>query len=160
MGTRDVGVIFFAGLTVRAEDGVFYLLPSDAERQQLDATGIPGELFKQKIAGIKGKLLLMLDAWSPGADDFIRSMNREDARVIVMSASKPQGSTPEPAGLSNFTRILTNGLNGEADANKDGEVDLDEVGKYLSIGLTPTPQDPVVAVPADVRRFTLTRTRP
>ena len=93
MKPQDVGIIFFSGHGHRDDDGIFYMLPAEVKRRNIDATGLDGALFKRKLAGIKGTLVVMLDACHAGAvekeaggerqlrpitDDFVRDMVRED----------------------------------------------------------------------------------
>ncbi len=148
MKTQDVGIIFFSGHGHRDNDGIFYMLPAEVKRDSIDATGVDGALFKRKLAGIKGKLVVLLDACHSGAvekeaggqrqlrpntDDFVRDMVREDAGVIMMCSSTGREVSQEDAKLGHgfLTQALTEGLSGEADHNNDGFVYLTELDDYL-----------------------------
>ena len=131
-------------------------------------------LFKRKLAGIKGKLVVMLDACHAGAvekearqlrpstDDFVREMVREDCGIIMMCSSTGQEVSQEDAKLGHgfFTQALTEGLSGQADFNKDGFVYLTELDNYLFErvkGLSNNRQHTVTAKPASVVPFALSR---
>ncbi len=53
--------------------------------------------------------------------------------TLVIAATGPNElSTEDPdLGQGVFTRALLNGLNGDADENKDGRISGDELGRYL-----------------------------
>ncbi len=177
MKSQDVGIIFFSGHGYGDDDGLFYMLPAEVERQSIVATGVAGALFKRKLAGIKGKLVVMLDACHSGAvekeaggqrqlrpitDDFVRDMVREDSGVIMMCSSRSQEVSLEDPNLGHgfFTQALTEGLSGKADYNKDGFVYLTELDNYLYERvkeLTNKQQHPVTAKPASVEPFALSK---
>ncbi len=69
MKNQDVGIIFFSGHGYRDDDGIFYMLPAEVKRQSIDATALDGALFKRELAGIKGRLVVILDACHAGAGD-------------------------------------------------------------------------------------------
>ena len=174
---QDVGIIFFSGHGHRDVDGIFYMLPAEVKRRSIDATGVDGALFKRKLAGIKGKVVVMLDACHAGAvekeaggerqlrpitDDFVRDMVREDCGIIMMCSSTGQEVSQEDAKLGHgfFTQALTEGLSGEADSNKDGFVYLTELDNYLFERvkrLSNDHQHTVTAKPASVVPFALSR---
>ena len=177
MKPQDVGIIFFSGHGHRDDDGIFYMLPAEVKRRSIDATGVDGALFKRKLAGIKGKVVVMLDACHSGAvekeaggerqlrpitDDFVREMVREDCGIIMMCSSTGQEVSQEDAQLGHgfFTQALTEGLSGQADFNKDGFVYLTELDNYLFErvkGLSKNRQHTVTAKPASVVPFALSR---
>ncbi len=177
MKPQDVGIIFFSGHGHRDDDGIFYMLPAEVKRRSIDATGVDGALFKRKLAGIKGKLVVMLDACHSGAvekeaggerqlrpitDDFVRDMVREDSGVIMMCSSTGQEVSIEDSKLGHgfFTLALTEGLSGKADYDKDGLVYVTELDAYLVNRvkeLSNNQQHPVTAKPASVVPFALSR---
>ena len=148
MKPEDVGIIFFSGHGLRDDDGIFYMLPAEVKRRSIAATALDGALFKRKLAGIKGKLVVMLDASHSGTvvkeaggerqlrpitDDFVREMVREDSGVIMMCSSTGNEVSFEDPQLGHglFTQALAEGLSGQADSNKDGFVYLNELDAYL-----------------------------
>ena len=177
MKPQDVGIIFFSGHGHRDDDGIFYMLPAEVRRGNIDGTGLDGALFKRKLAGIKGTLVVMLDACHAGAvekeaggerqlrpitDDFVRDMIREDTGIVMMCSSTGQEvSTEDPKlGHGFFTQALTDGLSGQADLNKDGFVYFTELNSYLFERvktLSHNRQHAVMAMPASVVPFVLSR---
>jgi WD40 repeat protein len=174
---QDVGIVFFSGHGHRDDDGIFYMLPAEVKRRSIAATGLDGALFKRKLAGIKGKLVVMLDACHSGAaekdaggerplrpitDDFVRDMAREDSGVVMMCSSTGREVSIEDPGLGHgfFTQALVDGLSGQADLNKDGLVYLTELDDYLFErvkALSHDRQHAVTAKPASVVPFILSR---
>jgi WD40 repeat protein len=177
MKTQDVGIIFFSGHGHRDDDGIFYMLPAEVKRQSIAATALDSALFKRKLAGIKGTLVVLLDACHAGAVDkdaegvrqlrpitseFIRDMVQEDSGIIMMCSSRGQEVSREDAQLGHgfFTQALTEGLSGGADSNKDGKVYLTELDSYLFDRVKTLSEDrqhPVTAKPASVVPFVVSR---
>jgi hypothetical protein len=51
---------------------------------------------------------------------------------VIAATGANELSTEDPTlGQGVFTRVLLNGLSGEADENKDGRVTGEELGRYL-----------------------------
>jgi len=177
MKPEDVGIIFFSGRGYYDDDGIFYMLPAEVKRRSIDATGVADALFKRKLAGIKGKLVVMLDASHSGAvvkeaggerqlrpitDDFVREMVREDSAIIMMCSSSGREVSLEDTKLGHglFTQALAEGLSGQADSNKDGFVYLTELDNYLFERvrrLSNDRQHPLTAKPVSVASFVLSR---
>ncbi len=176
MKTQDVGIIFFSGHGHRDDDGIFYMLPAEAKRHSIDATGVDGTLFERKLAGIKGTLVVMLDCCAgagerdaagaqqlrPITDDSVREMVQNDSGIIMLcSATGQEQSLGDPKlGHGFFTQALTEGLSGRADYNKDGSVYLNELDSYVVDRvktLSNDRQHPVFAKPASVVPFVLSR---
>ena len=177
MKPQDVGIIFFSGHGHRDDDGIFYMLPAEVKWRSIDTTGLDGALFRAKLAGIKGKLVVMLDACHSSAvakeaggegqlrpitDDFVRDMIREDSGIIMMCSSVGQEVSIGDTGLGHgyFTQALAEGLSGQADFNKDGFVYLTELDNYLFERvkkLSNDRQHPKMDKPVSVVPFALSR---
>src|SRR5262249_713460 len=69
MTQRDVGIVSFSGHGVRDSDGSLYLAPVDIDPDNVLASGVPGEQLKKALAGLPGRLLLLLDACHAGSVD-------------------------------------------------------------------------------------------
>src|SRR5262249_33507992 len=69
MTQRDVGIVSFSGHGVRDSDGSLYLAPVDIDPDNVLASGVPGEQLKKTLAGLPGRLLLLLDACHAGSVD-------------------------------------------------------------------------------------------
>jgi WD40 repeat protein len=175
MTQRDVGIVSFSGHGVRDNDGTFYLAPVDIDPGDVVSSGVPGDTVKKLLAGMPGKLLLLLDACHAGSfdgdrrkslggltDDLVRDLVTDDYGVVVMCSSTGREYSLEDETVSHgyFTKALLEGLSGEADYDKDGAVYLNELDTYvtdrvkkLSKGL----QHPVTSKPASIRSFPLSK---
>jgi WD40 repeat protein len=173
MTPRDVGVVFFSGHGARYPDGNFYLVPVDVDPNKGHATLVPGDLIKEKLGEMPGRLIAVLDCCHSGSvaeeggraaqaltDDLVRDLLTEDYGVITMCSSLGREySLESPAVRAGFfTLALVEGLAGRADANKDGQVHFNELDAYafkrvrdLSRGM----QNPVTGKPATIRSFPL-----
>jgi WD40 repeat protein len=172
MTWEDVGVFFFSGHGARDDnDEKFYLVPQNVGRD-LERTCVPGDVVKDRLAAMPGKLLMIMDACHSGAvadsfkagraDGLVRELVSDDYGVIVMCSS--QGSefsleSPEVRG-GFFTAGLVEGLEGRADLNKDREVWIHELDTYAAARtrqLSDGEQNSVTARPPSIRPFPLTR---
>ena len=175
MTQRDVGVVFFSGHGMRDAEGSLYLLPVDADPDDLLATAVADDQLKKALAGMPGRVLALLDACHAGAaggdrrksprgltDDLVRDLVTDDYGVIVMASSTGREFSLESNARrqSTFTLALVEGLSGAADYNKDHVIYLNELDNYVSDRvkeLTQGQQHPVTARPTSVRSFPLAR---
>ena len=175
MTQRDVGVVFFSGHGQRDSEGSLYLLPVDADPENLLTTAVADDQLKKAMAGMPGKVLALLDACHAGAaggdkrkspngltDDLVRDLVTDDYGVIVMASSTGREFSLENNAerQSNFTLAIVEGLSGKADYNKDGSVYLNELDAYVTDrvkALTKGQQHPVTAKPASIRSFPLAK---
>jgi WD40 repeat protein len=135
---HDVTVVFYAGHGER-EDKSFYLLPQDVNTKDLNKTGISGDVLKQHLATLRGRVLLLLDACHSGAvgrviNDLARDLADDDCGVIVMCAALGQEKAQEAEGHGFFCRALIEGLRGERQAPRnprDGYVYLHHLEQYV-----------------------------
>jgi hypothetical protein len=174
MTQRDVCVIFFSGHGAKDSAGNFYLVPVDyGDTEDLLATGVSGSQFKDALAAIPGRVLVLLDACHAGAaggdtrkaahgltDDLIRDLVTDDYGVIVMCSSmgREYSMESEKHQQGYFTLALVEALTGKADYNQDGVVYLTEADAYLCDRvkeLTQGQQHPVTTKPATIRSFPL-----
>jgi hypothetical protein len=176
MTPRDVGILSFSGHGMRDRRGRFYLVPVDVDDADPERTCISGDLLKQALANMPGRLIAILDAChsgaaapSPGAaapakqaraDDLVRDLVTDDYGVVVMCSSLGREFSLEgpEAGHGFFTLGLVEALNGRADFNRDRLVHLNELDVYarvrvrqLSQGL----QHPTTGRPPTIRSFPL-----
>lgn len=170
-----MSIFFFSGHGAKDGAGNFYLVPIDGEPSDLLATCVSGSQFKDALAMIPGRLLVLLDACHAGAasgdrrkavggltDDLIRDLVTDDYGAIVMCSSMGREFSMESQEHQQgyFTLALVEALSGKADYNHDGLVYLTEVDAYLSDRLktlTQGQQHPVTAKPATIRSFPLSR---
>ena len=145
---NDIAVIFMAGHGTKAKDGTFYFLTQNGDFENPAAGGITWKLFGEKLAKIKGRTLLFLDACHSGSisTETIAPNNELAAKffkgqtggVMVFSASKGrQNSLESPdlgGGFGFFTYALTQGLgkkSKQVDTNKNGFVEFMELVDYV-----------------------------
>ncbi|HEV8584907.1 MAG TPA: caspase family protein [Methylomirabilota bacterium] len=154
----DTVLIFFAGhgapeVDTRGieRDGLAkYLIPSDADPDDLYSTALPMDELQTIFARIESeRVIAFLDACYSGAaggrtfaakrtragavdDLFLERLTRSKGRAIV-TASRPTEVSIELPELGHgiFTYYLVNGLKGAADLNRDGIVSLQELYEYL-----------------------------
>jgi uncharacterized caspase-like protein len=176
MTQADVSVLFYSGHGVKDDTSMFYLLPVDGDPQDLLSTAVSGNQFKDVLAAIPGRVLVLLDACHAGAaggdrrkdastDDLIRDLVTDDYGVIVMCSSMGREYSMESDDHRQgyFTLAMIEALAGQADYNQDGLVYLTEIDTYLADRvktLTQGRQHPVTSKPATIRSFPLTRAMP
>lgn len=138
MTSHDVAVIFYAGHGERDAKGNFFLLPQDVDSTNLAATGISGETLKQHLAGVRGKVLLLLDACHSGAIgrellDLARNLADEDCGVVVMCAALGKEKAGEADGHGFFCRATIEALEGKGQKNaRDGCVYQHHLEQYVN----------------------------
>jgi len=175
MTQRDVAIVFFAGHGSQDADGKLYLLPVDVDKDDLISTAVPGEQVKSIVAGIPGRVIVLLDACHSGAvdgekrrtggsltDDLVRDLVTDDYGVIVMCSSMGREFSLESATVEHgfFTLALVEGLSGKADYNKTGVVYLNGLDLYVTTRvkeLSKGKQHPVTTRPTSIRSFPLSR---
>jgi uncharacterized caspase-like protein len=127
-----------------------YLIPSDADPDDLFSTALPMDDLQTIFARIEAeRVVVFLDACYSGAaggrtfaarrtratavdDLFLERLTRSRGRAIV-TASKPAEVSVELPELGHgiFTYYLTEGLRGAGDLNRDGIVSLQELYEYV-----------------------------
>ena len=140
--------VYFSGHGApNAKTGDAYLVPYDGDPAFVDATGYPLKRLYDQLGKLQGKeIVVMLDSCFSGAGG--RSVIAKGMRPMVLSVENPvlaggktvvlaasQGdqvsSTYDQKGHGLLTYFFLKGLQGEADKNKDGSVDLAELFTYL-----------------------------
>jgi WD40 repeat protein/uncharacterized caspase-like protein len=176
MTPRDVGVLFFSGHGLRDRRGRFYLVPVDVDDEDPERTCVSGDVLKQALANMPGRLIAILDAChsgaaapSPGttrpgkearADDLVRDLVTDDYGVVVMCSSLGREFSLEgpEAGHGFFTLGLVEALNGRADFNRDRLIHLHELDFYARVRvrqLSQGMQHPTTGRPPTIRSFPL-----
>jgi predicted nucleic acid-binding Zn-ribbon protein len=156
--TEDTVIIFFAGHGAVEADPINpdgdgfekYLLPFDANLNDLYSTAISmGEVTRIFHRIQSDRLIFIADTCYSGAaggrtqlaaktraalsDHFFDRISKGKGRVIISSCSPNEVSKEDDRykhGL--FTYYLLKGLKGEADADADGLINMDELFSYLS----------------------------
>ena len=146
--TADDSVLFaFAGHGVQFQgEDESYFCPMDAKLEDKSTLISLGDLYKEMEQSEAGTRLLIVDACrnDPRSDE-----SRAVCRVKLESVTRPQKALP-PGGVAAlfscsagerafespslkhgvFFHFLVEGLQGKADLDKDGQVDLDELVRY------------------------------
>jgi uncharacterized caspase-like protein len=154
----DTVIVYFAGhgapeIDQRGleRDGfVKYLIPSDADPDDLFSTALPMDDLQTIFNRIEAeRLVVFLDACFSGAaggrtfvakktragtvdDLFLERLTRSKGRAIITASKSSELSIELPElGHGIFTYFLTEGLKGAGDLNRDGIVSLQELYEYV-----------------------------
>ena len=155
----DLLVLYFSGHGVRDEYGSLYLAVKNTNRARLRSTAIKSDFIREAMDQSRSKRqVLILDCCNSGA--FAQGAKAEVGgsvgtatafegtgygRVVLTASDSTQfaweGDTVT-GDMENslFTNFLVKGLEGEADANGDGRVTIDELYDYAYeqiINITP-----------------------
>jgi caspase domain-containing protein len=155
---EDLIIIFFAGHGApevdprgAEPDGLSkYLVPSDADPNDLYSTALPMDEFQTIFDRIEAeRVVVFLDACYSGAAGgrtfasrrtraarvdavFLDRLTRSKGRAIITASQASEVSLEVPElGHGLFTHFLVQGLRGAADLDRDGIVSLQEVYQYL-----------------------------
>ena len=172
VGPRDVGVMFFAGHGLNANDQQYYFLPHDADHERLAQTAVSDEELRKALARMRGKALLFVDTCfggsalsRAGSSEIARMANNlssaENGVVVFASSSGRQLSEEhDDWGNGAFTKAVLAGLEGKADLTGSGRVTFKGLDFYVSEEvrkLTQGRQTPVTISPTGVPDFALAR---
>jgi tetratricopeptide (TPR) repeat protein len=144
---KDTVVLFLAAHgTAEAGRGA-YILTYDSDPQDLAATALPmadvQKLIQQELANV-GRVLAFVDVCRAGTIGAIRSasvnlavdkLGVAEGEIFGLMASRPREFSFEGpefgGGHGAFSYYLLKALNGEADKDHNGVVDVNEVIKYV-----------------------------
>jgi WD40 repeat protein len=170
VGPDDVGMLFLAGHGVNQDNGQYYFLNYEANHEQLDETGLSEREIRDALREIRGRTLFFVDTCFAGnVIGDARTSSREISRmantlasaengVVVFAASSGRQESEEKADWGNgaFTKVLVEGLRGEADLNRTGRITFKGLDFYVSEEvrqLTQDRQTPVTIIPVGVPDF-------
>ena len=122
---QDLVIVFFACHGVKHKKA-YYLLTHEADPENLDKTGLSGDVLRKTLAEFKCQVLLMLDAChsagfgegkklsklglKPATDDVARDLTDDDYGVAVMCAAMGHEKAEGKAGHGLFTAALLEAL--------------------------------------------------
>jgi WD40 repeat protein len=171
MTEKDVGIVSFSGHGTRDENDKFFLVPVDINPRDVTRSCFAGDEFKKRLDKIPGRLVAILDACHSGdvaehvqpparSDSLVQDLSSEDSGVVVMCAALGREYAMESlitkAGY--FTLGLVEGLEGHADVDEDGVININELDMYafarvkqLSHGM----QNSTTSLPTGIRPFPL-----
>jgi len=167
--TKDVGIIFLAGHGVDDPAGIYYFLPPDANRDNLEINGVAFSDIRNTVASLSGKVLLFVDTCHAGnvlgggrfAADMTVILNTlagsENGVVVFASSTGSQNSLEDEEWHNGaFTKALVEGLSGKADYGGTGTITVTGLDHYVSgrvAELTGKAQTPVALKPLTVPDF-------
>jgi hypothetical protein len=144
---KDLVTVYFAGHGVTHGD-MGYVLPQDASKE-VEKTAISVQELKEVALRMKARhVLYLVDSCFSGSM-FKRAAQvgqpnelafweaAAEGRVIqILTAGGADQTVLENDGWGAFTRVIHAGLRGEADANDDGVVTLEELAKHTTERVT------------------------
>jgi uncharacterized caspase-like protein len=83
-----------------------------------------------------------------------------DSGLVVMCGAWKEQEAAEENGHGYFTRAMVEGMEGKADINKDGRVELYELQAYVNLRvreLSGGEQEPTISIPSIIRSFPLSQ---
>ena len=158
-GKEDMVIIYFAGHGATERDTMSpdgdglekYLLPVDAAPEDLYATALPMRELSHIFNRLRAdRLVFIADACYSGAtggrtvsitsglrarisDKFLDRISSGKGRVILTASGANEVSSEKPEFKHGvFTHFLIQGLEGAADADRDGLITVDEIYSYVS----------------------------
>ena len=175
----DTVIIYFAGhgktevdAGSRDGDGLSkYLLPYDANPAELFSSALSMEDLDRILQRLRtDRVVLILDSCFSGAaggrtlfepnirtrapmtDEFLARMSAAGKGCVILTASSGDEVAHEDSRLRHgvFTYWLLRGLHGEADADADDRIDVDELYKFVSQTVrkeTNDAQNPIMRAP-------------
>lgn len=141
---NDLLLIYFSGHGKTNDDGDLFLAGSTSQVKHLETTGISAALVSKWMGrGSADKTVLILDCCHAGAfaqgfksNDALQNVTDGYARsggsyVLMACDAYELAKDGEDGSLSFMTQHLVAGLSGDADANGDGVITVDELTDYL-----------------------------
>jgi uncharacterized caspase-like protein len=145
---NDTVFVYFSGHGApNPKTGDAYLVPYDGDPTFVDKTGYSVKRLYEQLGKLPAKeVMVMLDSCFSGAGG--RSVIAPGARPMMLTVENPLlasgktvvlaasagdqiSSTYQQKGHGLLTYFFLKGLQGEADTNKDGSVDLSELFAYV-----------------------------
>jgi WD40 repeat protein len=142
---QDMAMIFFAGHGVNDNNGIYYMLPVDAEIDRLRSTCINFEEIKQIQSTIEGKVIVFIDAchsgnvaggggnYINGLINLLTSTVKGAGAITFTSSTGKEVSLEDPSwGNGAFTKAVVEGLEGAAAFEDDNEITYTALSLYIS----------------------------
>jgi len=173
----DMGVVFMAGHGINDLDGTYHFVPYEFDFARPAATAVPGRVFSDALARLRGRPLLFLDTCFAGAVTqvlggrtvqtarFANALSAPENSVIVFASStgKQESFERREWGNGAFTKVLLQGLEGEARLPSTPAVTTRSLSPFVHDGvsrLTKGLQSPVAIIPDSVPERILSVPRP
>ena len=168
---KDLSVIFVAGHGLKDDRGNYYFLPHDGDPSRLRQTAVRWVEFQDVLSSLPSKVIFLVDTCHSGSvtgkrrgvqdiTDALRELINSESGVVVMTASTGKESSQESSewGHGAFTKALIEGLEGEADFDRDNTIDIKEIDLYITKrvkALTSGSQHPTTEIPKTMPNFPL-----
>jgi hypothetical protein len=162
-----------------------YLLPSDANTADLFGTALSMEEVTRILQRLRSERVVLIidscfsgaagggrspydpteESWrSPVDDEFLTRLATTGRGRVILTASGMNEVAIERMDLGHgvFTYYFLEGLEGRADLDRDGNIDADEIYRYVSqkvVALTDGKQNPVKKSPSQVGSILLGRSQ-
>lgn len=173
----DLGVVFMAGHGTNDIDGSYRFIPYEFDFSRPAATSVPGRVFSEPLARLRGRPMLFLDTCYAGAVTqvlggrevqtarFANALSAPENSVIVFASSTGKQESLERREWGNgaFTRVLVQGLDGGARLPSTPAVTTRSLSPFVQQGvsrLTKGLQSPVAIIPDSVPERILSVPRP
>jgi uncharacterized caspase-like protein len=131
---NDVVVVYYSGHGGNDPPIGFYLAPARYDDKLWRKTMISGEELRRASQSIPGHVIVLLDTCYTGALIDERWPKHGPA-IFGATRTKEETRGGNRFRRSAFTRALIEGLDGLADANADGKVDIGELERYVGARL-------------------------
>jgi hypothetical protein len=130
----DVSVFYYSAHGGNDPPVGFYLAPSRYSDRFWRKTMVSGDDLREEVRTIPGHVVLLMETCYSGA--LLKKGPIAD-NVAVLGATQWNEETRGGNRFrrSHFTRALIEGLDGVADVNDDGVVDIDELANYIELRL-------------------------
>jgi Caspase domain len=142
---NDIAMIFFAGHGVNDNNGIYYMLPVEADIRSLRSSCINFEEVKQTQSTIEGKVIVFIDACHSGnvmggTGNYINGLINlltstvKGAGAITLTSSTGKETSLENPSWNNgaFTKALVDGMNGAASVGEEKEITYTSLALYIS----------------------------
>lgn len=145
-GPGDILILYFACHGITDEEGKLYFAAADTEESHPEDTALPAEFVARAIARSQSEQIVLFLDCCYSARFFDGLLSRGEDRVhineqlasagekgkIVIAASDRLQPSYEDLDQSLFSKAFVQGLEtGDADANNDGLISVDELYQYL-----------------------------
>lgn len=175
---KDVAIVFLAGHGIKdPTTDFYYFLPFEADYELMLSTMVSQSMFRDWLAGVKGKVLFFLDTCHAGQvfpgertrglgvqTDFANELVSAPNGTVAFTSSTGNQLSLEGRtwGHGAFTKALIEGLSGRADRDGTGRVTVSMLDLYLServVELTGRRQRPNTAKPQALPDFPIAAVR-
>lgn len=173
---KDLALIFLSGYASRDAEGEYFFLPQDADPKRLKETGVRWSDLRTALEALPARVVLLLDSSHAGAltgsteaatspidlTELVRTSLTTRSDIVLLTSSTGNEASYESAawGHGAFTQALLEGLNGQADYDRDRKIYVRELDHFVSRRvdkLTGGRQHPTTEIPDSLPNFALSQ---